>query len=57
MLCPSETKPIFPIDIEYEVEKEDLIVEIISRLDELGDIVDGKIDKIEIDNFLQQLSD
>jgi hypothetical protein len=31
------------IDIDYEPEAEDAIVEAIARLDELGDIIDGEL--------------
>lgn len=32
-----------PIDIQYEPAAEDRIAEVISRLDELGDLIDGEI--------------
>jgi hypothetical protein len=34
---------IFAIDIEYEPDAEDAIVETLARLDELGDIIDGEL--------------
>jgi hypothetical protein len=44
--------PIRPIDIEYERDAEDQITTIISRLDELGDLMDGEITDEEIANML-----
>jgi hypothetical protein len=38
-----EKGPITPLDIEYEAEYEDAIVEAIARLDELGDLIDGEL--------------
>jgi hypothetical protein len=38
---------IHPIDIEYDASDEELIVEIIGRFDEIGDLVDGRIDENE----------
>ena len=40
--------PVTPIKIEYEPEFEEPISEVLSRLDELGDIVDGEIDQFEL---------
>ena len=36
-----------PIDIEYDAVDEELIVEIIGRLDEIGDQIDGNVDDVE----------
>jgi len=52
---PSERPPITPIDIEYDPADEDLIVEIMSRLCELGDTIDGEITTEELENFLADL--
>jgi|GEM_PF-1423640 len=46
---------VFPIDIAYTVEREDEIALIVSRLDELGDVVDGEIDANELVGMLHQL--
>lgn len=43
-----------PIDVEYFGADEELIVEIIGRLDELGDVVDGTIDKDELDGLIKR---
>ena len=47
--------PIAPLRINYEPDDEDLIVEVVSRLDELGDLVDGEIDEVELRRFLDSL--
>lgn len=46
---------IKPIDIEYDAGDEELIVEIIGRLDEIGDQIDGHIDACEQDGMLRAL--
>ena len=48
--------PIRPIIIDYEIEYEDSIVEALSRLDELGDEVDGVVDKKELYSLISSLS-
>jgi hypothetical protein len=50
-----ERGPVQPIKIEYEAEAEDELAEIIARLDELGDRIDGQIDSREIDGMLHTL--
>lgn len=45
-----------PLDIEYEEAYEDAIVEAVSRLDELGDIIDGTIDEEEMAELLARLA-
>ena len=45
------------IDIEYDSRDEELIVEIIGRLDEIGDLIDGDIDDNEQKNMLQSLQE
>ena len=44
-----------PIQIAYDIDAEGLIADTVSRLDELGDQVDGKIDDLELANMLQLL--
>lgn len=44
-----------PINIQYDAVDEDLIVEIVGRLDEIGDQVDGFIDDNEQNQMLQTL--
>ena len=44
----TEGQPVRPVEIEYEPEFEGPISEVLSRLDELGDIIDGEIDQNEL---------
>ncbi|AMS41597.1 MULTISPECIES: hypothetical protein [Aminobacter] len=44
-----------PIDIEYDALDENLIVEVIGRLDEIGDIIDGEVDDNEREAMLRIL--
>jgi hypothetical protein len=48
--------PVQSIDIEYDQSDEDLIVEIIGRFDELGDVVDGEIDDAEKQSMMNALA-
>lgn len=51
--------PLFgghPIDITYDTDDEDLIVEIIGRFDEIGDLIDGYIDESEQVEMLRVLA-
>lgn len=50
-----DKKPITPLEINYKLDEEDSIVEVLSRLDELGDIIDGTIDDNEIDQLIELL--
>ena len=52
---PGLTEPFRPVDIEYEAEGEDAIVEAIARLTELGDLVDGIIGDEEATELLSAL--
>jgi hypothetical protein len=45
------------IDIDYDASDEDLIVEIIARFDEIGDLIDGHIDDNEQQEMLRALQD
>ncbi len=47
--------PLHPIDVQYDASDEELIVEIIGRLDEIGDIIDGYIDDEEQAEMLKTL--
>lgn len=47
--------PVQPVKIEYERQCEGEIAEIVSRLDEIGDRIDGQIDSEEIDGMLRAL--
>lgn len=44
-----------PINIRYDISDEELIVEIIGRLDEIGDKIDGEIDENEQKEMLRLL--
>ncbi|HSY15741.1 MAG TPA: hypothetical protein VK816_07130 [Jatrophihabitantaceae bacterium] len=50
------TGPVRPVDIEYQRGYETAISESISRLDEIGDVVDGVLREGEIDDFLAALA-
>ena len=52
----SGTSPSNPIDIEYEDEDEDAIVEPLARLDELGDLIDGTMSDDELEDWIVKLS-
>lgn len=45
-------RSVAPIEIDYDLAFEEEIVEVISRLDEIGDIVDGDITKDELDKWI-----
>jgi hypothetical protein len=48
--------PIKPLSIEYELAYEDAIADIISKLDEIGDVIDGEVpDKGETAIYLASL--
>lgn len=49
-------KPTQPIEIDYDPHYEGCIVEVISRLDEIGDLIDGSITDSEISAMLSKLS-
>jgi hypothetical protein len=36
-------RPIKPLDIEYETQGENAIVEVLARLDSIGDAIDGEV--------------
>lgn len=46
---------VTPIDIDYDANDEELIVEIIGRFDEIGDLIDGHIDDNEQQAMLKAL--
>jgi RHS repeat-associated protein len=52
---PSREGPIRPISVEYEPAQEEQIVEAVSRLEQLGDLVDGVIDNDELRELLEAL--
>jgi len=47
--------PIRPLQIDWMIEHEDAIAEALSRLDELGDVIDGTIDASEIRSLIDSL--
>lgn len=47
--------PILPLQIEYKADEEDLIVEMLARLNEIGDVVDGVIEDSELDIMIFKL--
>jgi hypothetical protein len=47
--------PIRLIDIDYDSSAEEAIVEIIARLDQIGDLIDGEISRREIETMLVKL--
>lgn len=49
-------KPVTPIQIEFEREREEDIVEVLARLDDLGERVDGIISQTELREFIERLS-
>lgn len=49
--------PLQPINIDYDPDYEDAIVEALSRLDELGDLVDGELRAGETEQLLRGLRD
>lgn len=49
--------PIRPVEIDFEDAWEDAIAEAVSRLDEIGDVVDGEVTSCEIDDLLKLLGE
>lgn len=51
-----EGGPITPLDIYYQAGYEEEMVEIVGRLDEIGDVVDGEVSsRVEISGCLAPL--
>lgn len=46
---------VSPVTIDYHQPAESAIIEIIARLDEIGDEIDGEISSEEIDDMLRSL--
>jgi hypothetical protein len=54
--APGPNEPIKPVPIGYEAGYEDAIAEVISRLDDIGDLIDGEVpDAAEIHALLALL--
>jgi hypothetical protein len=49
--------PIRPVEIDFEDAWEDAIATAVSRLDEIGDVVDGEVSEGEILDLLQLLGE
>lgn len=49
--------PILPLEIDYEEACEDAIVEAVSRLEQIGDLVDGNLTTGEVLDLLQLLGE
>lgn len=45
-----------PLDIEYEDAWDEVISDVVSRLDEIGDVIDGVIEDDELDDMIRRLS-
>ena len=54
---PGDTEQGRPIAIDYDPRAEDRLVEVIARLDELGDPIDGEIDDDELVTMIGTLAD
>lgn len=48
--------PVRSITIDYDPQAEDTIADVVSRLDEIGDTVDGEVSSDEIGEMLASLS-
>lgn len=53
----ADGRPIQPIDVEFEDAWEDAISATISRLDEIGDVIDGEVTTVEALDLLQLLGE
>jgi len=51
----SSAEPRQPLDIRYDDSAEEEIVEIVNRLDELGDVVDGEVSGEELAKMIGTL--
>jgi hypothetical protein len=56
-IAGSTDGPLRPLDIEYEDAWEEAIAATVSRLDEIGDILDGDVQRDEVLDLLQLLAD
>lgn len=52
----SSTEPVKPLEIGYSSNYEDEIIEVLAKLDELGDIVDGEINLLDIKDLQNLLT-
>jgi hypothetical protein len=51
----TDQAPVRFVDVPYQADREAAIVDAISRLDELGDLVDGTIDEDELLHLIERL--
>jgi hypothetical protein len=51
----TDNEPVQPIDVPYQADREEAIGEAISRLDELGDLIDGTISDDELQHLIETL--
>lgn len=50
--CNNRSSPIVPMEIDYSTNAENVIVDVLERLDELGDVVEGTLNPTDIDLLL-----
>ena len=51
-----ERQPILPLVIEFETTWENAISQAVSRLDEIGDVIDGQVSSDEVTGLLRNLA-
>jgi hypothetical protein len=50
------SQPVKPIEIDYEPSVEDQIADVISRLDQIGDVIDGEVTDNDVREMLDELA-
>ncbi|MGN8244413.1 hypothetical protein ACTHAM_001316 [Cellulomonas soli] len=56
-MASTASGPISPIEIEFEDAWEDAISDAVSRLDEIGDLIDGEVGSGEAIDLLRLLGE
>lgn len=56
-VASTASSPVSPIEIEFEDAWEDAISEAVSRLDEIGDLIDGEVGTGEALSLLRLLGE
>jgi len=51
----SAAEPVRPVDFVFDQASESLIVDVLGRLDELGDTIDGTISQEELNRMIERL--
>ena len=51
----AERSPIRPIDIDYDSECDQLVADVLGRLDEIGDLIDGEVTPDELLSMRERL--